>query len=82
VLAGVLREPGCSGGIIVGDFIAISPEHHALLDKHELVDAWVALYGRPGSGGATWGVGVELWNGLEPGRLYKFAMLSLKADSM
>jgi len=82
VLAGVLREPGCSGGIIVGDFIAISPEAHVLLDKHELVDAWVALHGRTGSGGATWGVGMELWDGLKPGRLDKFATLSLKAENM
>jgi len=82
VLAGVLREPGCSGRIIVGDFNAVSPEDHALLDKHELVDAWVALHGRTGSGGATWRVGVELRDGLKPGRLDKFAMLSLKAEDM
>jgi len=60
VLAGVLREPRCSGRIITGDFNAISPEDHALLDKQELVDAWVALRGRTGSGGATWSVNVEL----------------------
>ena len=82
VLAGVLREPGCSGGIIVGDFNAVSPEDQVLLDKHELVDAWVALHGRTGSGGATWGVGVELRDGLKPGRLDKFAMLNLKAEDM
>ena len=66
----------------MGDFMAISPEAHVLLDKHELVDAWVALHGRTGSGGATWGVGMELWDGLKPGRLDKFATLSLKAENM
>jgi len=52
VLAGLLRESGCSGGVIAGVFNAISAEDHALVDKHDgLVDAWVALRGR--KGGAT-----------------------------
>ena len=82
VLAGVLREPRCSGGIVVGDFNAISPEDHALLDKHESVDAWVALHGRTGSAGAIWGVNVELRDGLKLGRLDKVAILGLKAEDM
>ena len=55
VLAGVLREPRCRGRIITGDFNAISPEDHALLDKRELVNAWVAFHGRIGSAGAVMG---------------------------
>ncbi|KAI1786580.1 Endonuclease/exonuclease/phosphatase [Ganoderma leucocontextum] len=79
VLAGLLREPGCSGGIIAGDFNAILPGDHMLVDKHELVDAWVALHGSTTGpdGGATWGVGVELEDGLKPGRLDKVVMLVL-----
>ncbi|KAH8989235.1 Endonuclease/exonuclease/phosphatase [Lactarius akahatsu] len=83
VLAGVLREPRSSGGIIAGDFNAILPEDHRLVDKFELLDAWVALHGsmRP-DGGATWGVGVELKGGLKAGRLDKVAMLGLKPDEI
>jgi tyrosyl-DNA phosphodiesterase 2 len=79
ILANVLREPGCSGGIIAGDFNAIRPEDHGLVDKNELVDAWVALHGRADPYGATWGVGVERRHGLGPGRLDKVAMIGLKA---
>jgi len=83
VLAGLLREPGCSGGIIAGDFNAILPEDHMLVDKHELVDAWVALHGSTTGpdGGATWGVGVELGE-LKPGRLDKVVMLGLRPDEI
>ncbi|TFK62850.1 hypothetical protein BDN72DRAFT_964296 [Pluteus cervinus] len=45
VLNDILREPGCSGGVIAGDFNAILPSDHALVDKHKLVDAWVVLHG-------------------------------------
>jgi tyrosyl-DNA phosphodiesterase 2 len=44
-LAIVLREPGCSGGIIEGDFIAISAKDDDLVDKNELSD--IAREGRP-----------------------------------
>jgi len=82
MLADVLREPGCSGRIIAGDFNAISPEDEGLVNKNDLVDAWVALHGRAGPGGATWGVGVERRDdGLGPGRLDKVAMMGLKAVS-
>ncbi|KAG2124895.1 Endonuclease/exonuclease/phosphatase [Suillus clintonianus] len=82
ILANVLREPGCSGGIIAGDFNAISPEDDGLVDKNGLVDAWVALHGREDPGGATWGVGVERRDRLGPGRLDKVAMMGLKAEEM
>ena len=83
ILANLLREPGCGGGLIAGDFNAISPEDHALLDKNGLVDAWVALHGKKGLDGATWGVGtVERHDGLGPGRLDKVAMLGVDAKDM
>ncbi len=83
ILADVLREPGCGGGIIAGDFNAISPEDEGLVDENNLVDAWVTLHGRAGpGGGATWGVGVERQDGLGPGRLDKVAMMGLKAEEM
>ncbi|KAI6153254.1 Endonuclease/exonuclease/phosphatase [Pisolithus tinctorius] len=82
VLANTLREPGCSGGIIAGDFNAISPEDDGLVNKNKLVDAWVALHGRGEPDGATWGVGMERRDGLGPGRLDKVAMMGLKAKEM
>ena len=83
ILANLLREPGCSGGLIAGDFNAISPEDHALLDKNGLVDAWVALHGKERLDGATWGVeGMKRHDGLEPGRLDKAAMLGVEAKDM
>ncbi|KAG2348005.1 hypothetical protein BDR05DRAFT_973860 [Suillus weaverae] len=81
-LANLLREPGCGGGLIAGDFNAISPEDHTLLDKNGLVDAWVALHGKKGLDGATWGVGVERHDGLGPGRLDKVAMSGVDAKDM
>lgn len=82
ILANVLREPGCSGGIIAGDFNAISPEDDGIVDKNELVDAWVALHGRTDPDGATWGVGVERRGRLGRGRLDKVVMMGLKAKEM
>jgi len=82
ILADVLREPGCGGGIIAGDFNAISPEDDGLVDKNKLVDAWVALHGKADLDGATWGVGVERRDGLGPGRLDKVAMLGLRAEEI
>ncbi|TDL15970.1 hypothetical protein BD410DRAFT_832351, partial [Rickenella mellea] len=87
ILASLLREPGCAGGVIAGDFNAISPADDGLVEENGLVDAWVALHGhgqgqghghgKDGEGdGATWGVGVERerHDGLGPGRLDKVAM--------
>ncbi|KAK1234320.1 hypothetical protein PQX77_002478 [Marasmius sp. AFHP31] len=75
-LADLLREPGCTGGIIAGDFnaVAIFREDHELVDKYKLLGAWVALHGSTGSDGATWGVDVELEGELKPGRLDKVVM--------
>ena len=79
ILAGLLREPGCSGGVVAGDFNAIDPLDETLVDKHGLVDAWVALRGTA-AGGATWGVGVEFddVDGRRPGRLDKVVMLGVQ----
>ncbi|KAG6829648.1 hypothetical protein H0H87_010613 [Tephrocybe sp. NHM501043] len=82
ILANLLREPGCAGGLIAGDFNAISSDDHALLDRNGLVDAWVALHGEEGPDGATWGVGVERDDGLRAGRLDKVAMLGVEAKDM
>ncbi|KAH8828682.1 Endonuclease/exonuclease/phosphatase [Flagelloscypha sp. PMI_526] len=82
ILANLLREPGCAGGLIAGDFNAISPEDHALLDKNGLVDAWLALHGRTGFDGATWGVEAERRDGLRPGRLDKVALLGIEAKDI
>jgi tyrosyl-DNA phosphodiesterase 2 len=82
ILANLLREPGCGGGLIAGDFNAISPEDHVLLDKNGLVDAWVELHGKEGLDGATWGAGVERHDGLGPGRLDKVAILGVEAKDM
>jgi len=81
-LAGLLREPGCKGGIIAGDFNAIYPKDHGVVDEHELLDAWVLLHRSTGSDGATWGVGVELEDGLKAGRLDKIVMLGSKPDEI
>ena len=81
-LANLLREPRCRGGIVAGDFNAILPGDHRLVDQHGLLDAWVALHGSTGSDGATWGVGVELEGGLKAGRLDKVVMLGLKPDEI
>ncbi|EDR06194.1 uncharacterized protein LACBIDRAFT_329000 [Laccaria bicolor S238N-H82] len=83
VLARLLREPGCSGAIIAGDFNAVYPRDHQLIDDHELVDAWVALHGR--DGGDTWGhwgVPVEIEDEFEPGRLDKVVMLGMKPEEI
>jgi len=82
ILADALREPGCGGGIIAGDFNTISPEDDEFVDKNKLVDARVALHGREDPDGATWGAGVERRDGLGLGRLDKVAMMDLKAKKM
>lgn len=82
ILSDLLREPGCGGGLIAGDFNAISPKDHTLLKENGLVDAWVALKGEQGLGGATWGVGVHRNDRLGRGRLDKVAMLGVEAKDM
>ena len=76
ILSRLLREPGWSGGVIAGDFNAIDPEDHKLVDKHGLIDAWIALHGP--DGGVTWGIGVERDEGFKGKRLDKIVMLGLQ----
>ncbi|KAL1949043.1 hypothetical protein VTO73DRAFT_10849 [Trametes versicolor] len=76
ILSDVLREPGYGGGMIAGDFNAISRGDDALVDKNGLVDAWVALRGSTDPAGGTWCVGVRR----RPARLDKVAMVGLKAE--
>ncbi|KAF6753858.1 Endonuclease/exonuclease/phosphatase [Ephemerocybe angulata] len=79
LLNGLLREGGCGGGVIAGDFNAIDPLDLTLVEKHGLDDAWSKLRGETkGDDGATWGVGVELERGLKPGRLDKVVVLGLE----
>ncbi|KAI0651076.1 Endonuclease/exonuclease/phosphatase [Trametes meyenii] len=73
LLAEALHRPECTGGLIAGDFNAISPEDDDLIVKHGLVDGWVALHGGVASDGATWGVGVKRRGRLGPRRLDKVA---------
>ena len=84
ILASLLREPGCSGGVIAGDFNALTPPDHALVDDNKLVDAWVALHGSTTvpDGGATWGVDLDLEDGRKPGRLDKVVMLGVQPDEI
>ncbi|KAH9924633.1 Endonuclease/exonuclease/phosphatase [Epithele typhae] len=82
ILANVLREPGCGGGIVAGDFNAIRREDDGLVEQNGLVDAWVALHGSASRGGATWGVRAERRDELRPGRLDKVAMMGLTAEEM
>jgi len=44
----LLHKPRCRGGIIAGDFNAILPEDHRLINKHRLLNAWVTLHGSMG----------------------------------
>ena len=82
IIAKLLQEPGHGGGLIAGDFDAISPEDHNSLDESGLVDVWLALHGKEGLDGATWGIGIELRDGLGPGRLDKVAMLRVDAKEI
>jgi tyrosyl-DNA phosphodiesterase 2 len=78
MLTNYLREPGCVHGIIAGDFNAVRPEDEKLVDKRKgLLDAWEELHGTAGPNGHTWGVGAQLGEGLQPGRLDKVVMMGL-----
>ena len=83
-VAQILREPGCSAGVVAGDFNAIGPKDDALVEEHGLVDAWLTSRvhmtqaGNPD--GYTWGVDAALRNVCATGRLDKVALLGLKAS--
>ncbi|KAF9034207.1 hypothetical protein BDZ89DRAFT_1062641 [Hymenopellis radicata] len=65
ILVDILREPGCRGGIIAGDFVdALSLEEDWILEKTDVVDAWGAVHGREDADGER-----------QEGRLDKVAMM-------
>lgn len=77
LVAGLLREPGCIGGIVAGDFNAISPKDDELLGNNGLVDAWLSL---GHSDGSAWGAGRA---GSRGKRLDKIATLGpIKVEEM
>ncbi|KAL8382187.1 hypothetical protein RB595_006122 [Gaeumannomyces hyphopodioides] len=80
-LASALREPGCGGRLIVGDFNAITEEDDGLLRENGLQDAWLTLHGGAGKPGATWNVSRRDFR-FEPARLDKVAVVGLVPDSM
>jgi len=82
ILANILCEPGCSGGLIAGDFNSISPEDQALVDDNRLEDAWLALHGSTDSDAPTWSVSREQEVGLKLKRLDKVAIMGLRVEEM
>jgi len=82
ILANLLREPGCGGGLIAGNFNAITFNDHALPEMNGLEDVWIELHGKKVLNGNTWGVDVKRPAGLRPGRLDKVATLGVEAKDM
>ncbi|TEB38074.1 hypothetical protein FA13DRAFT_1725701 [Coprinellus micaceus] len=73
-LANALREPGCGGGLIAGDFNSINPGDKALIKDNGLEDAWLALHGSTDPDAPTWS--------LKPQRLDKVATTGLKVEEI
>jgi tyrosyl-DNA phosphodiesterase 2 len=80
-LASAFREPGCSSGLIVGDFNSVTDEDHKLIEENNLEDAWLKLHGNTNPG-ETWNVGRRRDSRHGPTRLDKVAMVGLVAESM
>lgn len=72
-----LHEPGCAGGLIAGDFNAVCPEDHRLLDAHKLQDVWPLLR-KSQPDAATWGNEGARHPGYPPARLDKIAVSGLR----
>jgi tyrosyl-DNA phosphodiesterase 2 len=81
-LASVLRELGCSGGLIAGDFNAVSSEDHKLIGENGLEDVWLSLHGSTDPDAPTWSVGRRRDPEFEPKRLDKVEMVGLRAEEM
>ena len=75
ILANSLHEPGCSGGLIAGNFNSINPGDAELIDKNGWANAWLALHGRTDPEGPMWGVGRIRVHGLNPRRLDNVALM-------
>lgn len=80
-LASALREPGCMGVLIAGDFNSVTDEDHKLIEENNLEDAWLKLLGSTNPG-ETWNVGRKRDSRHGPRRLDKVAMVGLVAESM
>jgi tyrosyl-DNA phosphodiesterase 2 len=81
-LAGVLREPDCCDGVIVGDFNALTNKDDKLIEENRVEDAWLVLYGDTDTDAPTWSVGRRREAEFEPRRLDKVAMVGLTAETM
>ncbi|KAK8144993.1 hypothetical protein G3M48_005072 [Beauveria asiatica] len=81
-LTNSLHEPGCSGGLIAGDFNATTDKHDSLIEVNGLQDAWLSLYGDKEPNAPTWSVGRRRDPRYEPSRLDKIAMVGLAAERM
>ncbi|KAK0479654.1 Endonuclease/exonuclease/phosphatase [Armillaria novae-zelandiae] len=82
ILAKLLRESGCSGGLIAGDFNSVGPGDDELVSKHGLVDAWLALHGDRDPEAPTWSAIRRLEKDHDPRRLDKVALLGFAAEEM
>ena len=81
-LTHLLHDPGCSGGLIVGDFNSISDEDHELIEKNGLEDAWLKLHGDTNPDAPTWNAGRTQDSKYEPRRMDKLATVGLTAKMM
>lgn len=81
-IARLLHDPGCSGGLIVGDFNSISDEDNELIEKNGLEDAWLKLYGNTNLDAPTWNVERTQDSIHEPKRLDKLVTVGLTANIM
>lgn len=81
-LSSVLHEPGCSGGLIVGDFNSVTDDDRLLIEENKLKDAWLTLHGDTKPDAPTWSVGRRRDPRYEPSRLDKVAMVGLEAEMM
>lgn len=82
-LANTLSDDGCSGGLIAGDFNAVTPKDDGLLPMNNIEDAWLSLHGDQHPNACTWSMPRR--HGFTyppPGRLDKVAMRGLTATKM
>ncbi|KAG0134951.1 Endonuclease/exonuclease/phosphatase [Tuber indicum] len=81
-LSSALYEPGCRGGLIVGDFNSVTDEDHQPIEENKLKDAWLTLDGDTKPDAPTWSVGRRRDPSYEPKRMDKVAMVGLQAEMM
>ncbi|MCJ1469096.1 hypothetical protein MMC07_007729 [Pseudocyphellaria aurata] len=82
-VARLLHDSSCSGGLIVGDFNAISDEDDELVGANGLEDAWLTLHGDTNADAApTWNVGRTQDSIHAPRRLDKLVTVGVTATTM